>query len=449
MSRRVKLLIVGTTIAGLVAVLAPAGAEARASIMYSTSAARLNPTVLDGREFASGELVYIFATTNGPPVLSVEFHVDGGRWFTDRAAPYDLRDSPPEEAKPVNTRDLGVGVHSLRIVVTTASDQIESTATFAVATTVPPTTTTVPPTTTSERDPYRWPFSSTSPWNTAIGSGAQYSSSGAAITKNLLDPAVTPWINAARYSHPFLRSTSSDPVVAVNWRYAVFPPYNNGTTSYKIPADARPAAGVDAHLHILDPDGRTVRETFQMAGSGSTRTAFKYAEFDLYGSGLGNAPGVNSGSRAYGGSAVGGLVRGWELAAGSIQHALALTLTNDQLRSGYVWPATSQDSGGTTDYAGEVPMGSLVAIPASVNINNLGLSTSGRVMARALQDYGAYVVDRGSAFTFYAEPSAESALSDIRQDMAKLRAALRVVLNNTPGSVGGGGTPRRPAAPEL
>jgi len=79
----------------------------------------------------------------------------------------------------------------------------------------------------------------------------------------------------------------------------------------------------------------------------------------------------------------------------------------------------------------------------------LGLSSGGLLLARALQDYGGYVVDRSAGFTFYAEPSAESLLGPMRADVAKIRAQLRLVTDNTSSSVGGGGTPRVPLAPPL
>jgi len=58
-----------------------------------------------------------------------------------------------------------------------------------------------------------------------------------------------------------------------------------------------------------------------------------------------------------------------------------------------VWPAYSFDM--NDRYEGAVPMGSLLAIPPDVKIDHLGLSEKGMVVARAAQDYGVYVVDRG------------------------------------------------------
>ena len=116
-------------------------------------------------------------------------------------------------------------------------------------------------------------------------------------------------------------------------------------------------------------------------------------------------------------------------------------------------------------------MGALLAIPPSVNIANMGLTTvPGRQIAWTLQNYGAYVVDDtyGPSFALNAEngPGGNTRTqfrSDYGQDfevyasspnawsrdIQRIRQALQVVDNNGPSSVGGGGTPRQPLLPEL
>jgi hypothetical protein len=97
-------------------------------------------------------------------------------------------------------------------------------------------------------------------------------------------------------------------------------------------------------------------------------------------------------------------------------------------------------------------MGTLAAIPPGVDVAALGLSRTGLAVARALQDYGGYVVDRTyGCVCFYAEPSAEGtpALNDLRRDLAKLRPLLQVIANNTLATPGGGGNPRAPLASPL
>jgi hypothetical protein len=304
------------------------------------------------------------------------------------------------------------------------------------------------------RIPSKWPFSEASPWNAPMGANATFSSANDPRTQNLVDPSIVAGINAAEYSHPIYVAKSSDPMRSVRVKVAPTGIEGSGIAEYdvvarfRIPKRAEPAPGEDAHLHVVDPDGRTLHETWMFAKSGSELTAAGYARTDLLGSGVSSVNGRNVGMRAYGGSAIGGLIRTWEVKADAIRHVLAIALTNNQLKRGWVWPATQEDSGSST-YAGQIPMGSLVAIPPSVDLTALDLSDDGLVLAKALQDYGAYVVDRSGGFTFYAEPGAESRLGSMRRDVNKIREQLRLVTNNGPSSVGGGGTPRAPLAPPF
>ncbi|MFC3109201.1 hypothetical protein ACFOFO_14720, partial [Undibacterium arcticum] len=101
----------------------------------------------------------------------------------------------------------------------------------------------------------------------------------------------------------------------------------------------------------------------------------------------------------------------------------------------------------------------------------LGLETEpGKQLAWTLQNYGAYIVDStgGPAFALNAENGPDGSLRtqfkadwgfDLEQrvqgatpwvrDMQRLVQALYVVNNNSPTSIGGGGTPRQPLAPSL
>ena len=147
---------------------------------------------------------------------------------------------------------------------------------------------------------------------------------------------------------------------------------------------------------------------------------------DLHGYGIGPDNGV----RAYGGSALGGLIRNWEIdpsdpnyTDGVIRHPLAMALPSTMLRYdngdpgydangygtalGYVSPATEQDYDSPWTYSGVIPMGSRVVLPTAVDIDSLDLTPEQRTIAQALQDYGGYVTDRTAPDTvaFYAEPS--------------------------------------------
>jgi hypothetical protein len=112
-----------------------------------------------------------------------------------------------------------------------------------------------------------------------------------------------------------------------------------------------------------------------------------------------------------------------------------------------------EDYDGSSTYHGTMVAGTMIAIDPTVNLGSLGLSTNGLKVAKALQDYGAYLSNRSQDFniTLYAEGAAEGPLvDDIRNTIDRVRPYLRVVTNaSTPGNPTGGGTPRVPPAPAL
>ncbi len=219
---------------------------------------------------------------------------------------------------------------------------------------------------------------------------------------------------------PVVRATDEDPLETV-----VTPA---GTRRFRIPADAAPAepAHGDRHLLVIDPTGRFVDECWLARRVDDGWRCRYHVRNRLRGPGVGEG-----GVRAYGGSALGGLVRTWELRAGSIDHALAFAMPRRNLAHGPVWPATSEDE--RARYRGSLPMGSMVAIPASVDLDSMGLSARGLAIARALQRHGAYLVDASENFTLYAEPGAEGLLGGARRDLERIRAELRVVIERAPG----------------
>jgi hypothetical protein len=264
------------------------------------------------------------------------------------------------------------------------------------------------------RDATEWPFAADSPWNTPVGD-AQFGTVGDPRTVDLRTPATA--INAAAWSFPVYRSTVDDPVVEVRTPA--------GTRPFRIPPDARPAAPEDGdrHLLVIDPTGQFVDECWIASKRSNGGWSCRYhVRNRLDGTGVGNG-----GTRAYGGSALAGLMRAQELRRAYIPHALALALPRSHLAHGPIWPATSEDE--DAKYGGSLPMGTLVAIPRAVDLELLDLSSRGYAIARALQEYGAYVVDASENFTLYAEPSAEELLRSARRDLDRIRREVRVVVD--------------------
>lgn len=293
------------------------------------------------------------------------------------------------------------------------------------------------------RDASLWPFAADSPWNLGVGSGAQFAPLSDPRTASLIRDDIWPWVNADTFSHPVYRATLTDPMATVHDDRNA-----NPDAQYRIPLNAAPSAGngsySDADLHVVDPTDRWVDESWSMRKQTATYWLTGYHQrVDLHGSGMDN------GVRAASVSALGGLVRQWELDQGEIRHALALALDSSQMRRGPVWPAKTEDWA-NGDYAGALPMGTFVAVPPGVDLSALNLSRAGLVMARALQRYGAYVVDTAGAFSFYAEPgTAKQDVDDLRNDVRAVRALLRVVANNGPQSVNGGGSYTVPPPPPF
>ncbi|HVY38741.1 MAG TPA: hypothetical protein VHM31_12435 [Polyangia bacterium] len=332
----------------------------------------------------------------------------------------------------------------------------------------------------ASRDPLRWPFATTSIWNMPIGDGAVYVAAG-------IVPATAYGMTADR---DLIVMRPNAPALAVMTTTA---DWDNTRDRCPAASPARFTAPVpddfvfapvlpdtpNASAAILAADGRTLKQTqpFSRCTAGGPATShYDSADVDIAGAGT---TGAHGGS---GLSAIGGTLRVGELRPGGppVRHALkveldgALNYGRCAAYSGcYRWPATQADSYATSRYGGANPAlepGALLAIPATVDVAQLGLETGAAAMlAFTLQNYGAYVVD-DTAWPVYAlcvelgpdgdfaqqfqsdwgftmTPSSKN--TPWARDMDRLFGALAVVDNNTAATPGGGGTRLQPAAPPL
>ncbi|MHC1563569.1 hypothetical protein ACR9E3_31840 [Actinomycetospora sp. C-140] len=355
--------------------------------------------------------------------------------------------------------------------------------TTTTTTTAATTTTTSPPN--GARDPLRQPFASTSPWNMPLGSGAVY------VPANL--PAIPGNDTTARVpqidDEPIVLAPTAPltQVLASNGGWGGNRCKTQKTVLATVPIPAGyvlPNDNRNQSASFLLPDGRTIVSTQPLArctAGGPASSYVRYPDQDIYGDGI---QGAHGGS---GLSGLGGSIRVGELRPGDQgpRHVLKMNLyarselaqcsTSTQC---FRWPAVKADGyavgwygsvGGNTN--GAMRMGSLLAIPPSVDLSSLALETDpGRQIAWTLQNYGAYVVDDtyGPSFAIEAEhgpggnvrtqfrsdygldfevyANAPNAWS---RDLQRIRTALSAVDNNGPSSIGGGGTPRQPLLPDL
>jgi hypothetical protein len=273
------------------------------------------------------------------------------------------------------------------------------------------------------------PFSAESPWNTRIPADAVFSRDGDRVTQDIL--AGHALIHAGTWSMPIYLAGAHDPWVMVHDEE------NARDFRVQVPRGAKPDPMGDAHLFVVDPAHRSVLEMYRARvfpdGHIAARRAFRV---DLRGAGMFLHDGRFPGVRAMDASGFGGVLRAWEMQDGHINHALTFLLPPFRLKHQPVWPSGREDFWGFRDYAGHVPIGTLIAIPPWVDVAKLGLSRGGLALAQALQRYGAYCDDSvgtdGIVLSAEAASEGSQPLSEMRRDFPTIRAYLRVILNNHP-----------------
>ena len=342
------------------------------------------------------------------------------------------------------------------------------------------------------RNPLLWPFSRDSIWNLPIGSSAVY------VPANILQATQ----RGMTTDPDVIILTPNATVTAVYYNADGWSggsrctPQGNALFDAPIPDSfVVPGAGStnpdgttpNYATAILMPDGHTLSQgqPFARCTAGGPATMWWSVTNDLYGTG------IDGGHGGSGLSSLGGTIRFGELVPGGvIRHVMKINLYGlnnyyyDGTTHGYRWPASQADGCASSCYGGTtlaLRMGSLLGIPASVNIDGLGLETEpAKILARALQDYGAYTVD-DTAWSVYAiatEFSPQGRIDDEfnaawgfpinpssktvpwARDMDRLFGALNVVDNwdaarwaavsASSGAQGaGGGAPRVPWAPDF
>jgi len=360
------------------------------------------------------------------------------------------------------------------------------------------------------RDALQWPFASSSIWNMPIGSGAKYVAAGLHFTTT---PNSTQyWYDLPLSDHERIVLTPSAPLTGVYISNVGWSGGNRcnsqGTLFFRAPLPAAyviPNSTGNNGAAILLADGATIVQTqpFTKCSGYSYATTMQVPyslaawEYNIKtGDGRLGAHGASSLST------LGGTIRLGELRPGTqMRHAIkiltdsysSLGLCTGNFSACFTWPAATADSyaaqagsgygSATNNTNSAMKMGALLAIPASVNIGNIGLqSVPGKMLAWTLQNYGAYIVDStgGPGFDIAIEDGAAGSKDDEFQsdygfpfdgrlgyitlkdstgqptpqarwvsDVRLLIDYLQVVSNNSPTSVGGGGSPLQPLAPAF
>jgi protocatechuate 3,4-dioxygenase beta subunit len=343
-----------------------------------------------------------------------------------------------------------------------------------------------------ERNPLLQPFTSTSIWNRPIGSDAEYMPANlipASLYTLRSDQHVIVMTPTAPLT-PIVENTAG-PMGDLNQRCDTT---GAALVSAPIPADFE-VLSTDQNdpLTAVAADGHTLiqGEPFALCTAGGTGTLDFYdkanIDGDIDGDGL---QGWDGGSHL---SALGGAIRLGELVPGGvIDHALQIDVDAPNLYQGtaatcFVWPATRCDTYGPTSYGGTNPdlaMGALLALPPTLDLNSLGLDPAGMILAKAFQNYGAYIANDAdrSVNNIVTELSPSGSVAGVydatgklvapgqfqtdwgvpfdtvgvngtdawSHDIETIFANLQIVTNNADGGwTAGGGTPLAPFAPPL
>jgi hypothetical protein len=124
------------------------------------------------------------------------------------------------------------------------------------------------------------------------------------------------------------------------------------------------------------------------------RGAFGWANISDNGDGLTHYDGGRWGGRVSGWNYYAGLIQPEEIQQGRIDHALLINIPAKTASTEYVWPARASD--GSSGNPNAIPIGARLQLDPSIDVETLPLSRGGKIIARALQEYGAWVGDTGS-----------------------------------------------------
>jgi myo-inositol-hexaphosphate 3-phosphohydrolase len=241
------------------------------------------------------------------------------------------------------------------------------------------------------------PYTAGSPWNTAIGADPAYDPASAlhvaAIGGSLSsDPD--------QFTYPVYEVDADTPLVPVALSGTFSEVTGGGTVLARrtgpiteqlpIPAGAGPAAGDDAQIILHDRATGAEWGLFELHknGDGGWEATNGY----VYNTGWNAVPPSGFGSRGAGVPYLTGLVRPCEIARGRIDHALAFAY--DDPTPQWVYPATKSD--GHSLLPADMPEGARLQLNPDLSeqdIIALGCTGPCLTIARAMQEYGMYLID--------------------------------------------------------
>lgn len=277
------------------------------------------------------------------------------------------------------------------------------TASVPTPTTAPPTAAPAPASPAAPTSPARpdltrqRPYSPDSPWNTPIGPAPKYDPRSEEMVATIALKAqgrIT--ADASNYSYTLYFVDSSTPrwdIPCTRYKCTVFKPDGALRTdmlpNVPLPADAAPSSGTDLQAIVVDTS--TYAE-YNLWGLERTADGWTSRNGSIYDIRLDATP-TNFGSRGAGVPYYAGLIRPWEIVQGQIDHAIAFAYPYPA-EDRCVYPASKTDGNSALPEA--IPEGARLQLDPALteaDFDRMGLDRTGKIIARALQQYGMILIN--------------------------------------------------------
>jgi hypothetical protein len=244
----------------------------------------------------------------------------------------------------------------------------------------------------SLHDPLHRPFSRASPWNRRIPPRPVLDVRSNDIVSHLTTSSKSPAIaNLYDFGVPIFEANPSTPTYSVECTRA-WGRCDLEKERVPIPNGARPSAGSDGAMVILDAQSEKSYEFWRAAKKGGRWGTQWGGIVRIDGDGYEPKGNTATGS---GVPRVAGVVTTQEILRGHIPHALAFS-TDNACRGRSRYPA--QNPVGLSSRPDCIPLAARIQLDPTLNLNAIADLTAGeKTVARALQHYGAYAVDNGGA----------------------------------------------------
>jgi myo-inositol-hexaphosphate 3-phosphohydrolase len=251
------------------------------------------------------------------------------------------------------------------------------------------------------------PYSETSVWNTPIGSAPRYDThSNEMIATIGLVGGRQITSDPSQYTYPVYFADETTPrwdIPCTRYKCTIVTPEGTSRTrqltDVPIPPEAQPSRGTDAQMIIID---KTTYAEYDLYEVIRTDTGWSVSNGSVYNILWDGTP-TKYGSRGAGVPYYAGLIRPLEIAGGRIEHALAFGY-HHPAEDRCVFPASKTDGNSTLPYA--IPEAARLQLDPSLteaDFDEIGLDRTGKIIARALQEYGMFVIDGSGRPKIYAE----------------------------------------------